>query len=323
MQFNVPNPETSPNVAFRRRGRMGILIAAAAVVLLLLAPYLVPTSIIFVLNDLVIGMLFAASLNLIMGYGRMISFGHAAYYAIGAYGVALMVTNLHWPTLLVLILAPIGAAAGAAIIGFFCVRSSGAYFIMLTLAFAQLLYTIIYQWYSLTHGDDGLSGIYLKGWLGSPSGIYQFSVLLVAAGLVVLWLLIRSPFGYAVRATGINARRAEFLGISERRLRYFAFVIAGFFAGMAGMLFALFNGSVAPSIAYWTESAQPFMAVIIGGMSSFFGPLIGSVLLSLVSNEVAIYTKYSDFWVGILALAVGLFLRGGLAGIKRRRERMR
>lgn len=285
------------------------------------APALVPISMVFLLNSLLIGVLFTASLNLIMGYGRMISFGHAAYYALGAYGMAIMVIHAHWSPALAIVLSPLLAAIGAGIIGFFCTRSSGAYFIMLTLAFAQLLYTVIFQWYSLTHGQDGLSGIFMKGWLGSPTGIYQFSVLVVAACLLFLWWILRSPFGYALRAVGANPERAAFLGLPERRYRWYAFVLAGFLAGIAGMLFAMYNGSVSPGIAYWTQSAAPFIAIIVGGMSSFVGPLVGSALLSVIGTEAASYTHYSSLLVGLVALAVGLFLRQGLAGLVQRRGR--
>jgi branched-chain amino acid transport system permease protein len=296
-------------------------LVALALALLLLVPSFVPTAIVFVVNQLLIAALFAASLNLIMGYAGMTSFGHAAYYALGAYTAALVVKAAGVPFWVALPLGPVVAAAGALIAGYFCVRSTSAYFIMLTLAFAQLLYTVIDSWYSLTRGDDGLAGVFPGGFIASPAAFYRFSAVVVVLSLVVLYRIIESPFGLTMRAIGENPRRCQYLGLRTRRYQLAAFVLAGFFAGIAGTLFAFYNGSVSPQLAYWTESGQPFIAVVLGGPGSFWGALVGSAVLSLLTHEVASVTQYAQFWVGVVSLAVGLFFRQGLAtlGLRERR----
>ena len=304
---------SSPRFFYRRPVIVGLVLLLVIVFEAL--SLVLPTAWVFLVNAALIGVLLTGSLNLIMGFGRMFSFGQAAYYALGSYGTAILIVHSGWPPILAMIVAPFIAAVGAAVFGYFCVRSSGAYFIMLTLAFAQLLYSVIFQSTTLTGGDNGLSGIFVKGWLGSPSGIYQFTVIIVAASLGFLWLILKSQFGYLIRAIGNNPERAAFLGVPERRYRWFAFILSGFLAGIAGMLFAIYNGSVSPGLAYWTQSAQPFIAIIIGGVSSFSWPLIAGGLLSIISTEAASYTSYSDLIVGIIALAVALFLRKGLSGI--------
>lgn len=311
----ISQPKTPGDTKLYQRKPLMVGLVVLLIIIFEAFSLVLPTAWVFLVNAALIGALFTGSLNLIMGFGRMFSFGQAAYYALGSYSTAILILHSGWPPILAMIAAPFIAAVGAAVFGYFCVRSSGAYFIMLTLAFAQLVYSVIFQSTTVTGGDNGLSGIFIKGWLGSPTGIYRFTVLVVAAGLVFLWLILRSQFGYLIRAIGNNPERAAFLGVSERRYRWFAFIISGFLAGIAGMLFAIYNGSVSPDLAYWTQSAQPFIAIIIGGVSSFSWPLVAGGLLSMISTEAASYTSYSDLIIGIIALVVALFLRKGLSGM--------
>lgn len=284
------------------------------VVALAIAPRYLPTIYIFELNAALIAVLFAVSLNLIMGFGGMVSFGHAAYYALAAYTSALLF-KFELATLpLALVAGPVVALLGAVVFGFLCVRAGGAYFLMLTLAFAQLVHAIVHQWYTLTGGDDGIFGLLPEGALGTPLMYYYFSLIVVVVCISIIYALLHSPFGYTLQAIRDNPTRARALGIHVKRYQLLAFVIAGFFAGVAGSLFAFFNGEVSPEIAYWTQSAEPLMSVIIGGPKTFWGPIVGAAIYKLLGREMARLTQHSLLYQGLLALAVGLFFPRGIVG---------
>src|SRR5918996_2004958 len=206
------------------RRALAVLLAALA-----LAPLALPPFFLQLLTEIAIIGLFATAFNLLMGFGGMVSFGHAAYFALGAYTAALLVKRAGVPMLLALPAAPLAAAAGALLFGYFIVRLSHTYFAMLSLAFGQIVFTVIFKWKTLTGGDDGLLDVWPPAWLKSPAGYYYFTLAVVGLSLLALRAIVDSPFGYALRSVRENPRRARFIGIDVRRHQLVAFVISGAF----------------------------------------------------------------------------------------------
>jgi branched-chain amino acid transport system permease protein len=270
--------------------RLALLVTVAA---LILAPLALPPFFLQLLTQIAIVGLFATAFNLLMGFGGMVSFGHAAYFALGAYAPALLVKQAGWPMLLALPAAPLAAGLGALVFGIFIVRLTATYFAMLSLAFAQIVFTIIFKWKSLTGGDDGILNIWPPDWLKSPAAYYYFTVAVVALALLALHMIVESPFGSALKAVRENPRRARYIGIDVRRHQLMAFVISGFFSGLAGGLFAFYNGSVFPDFAFFTKSFEPLVVALLGGVGSFFGPLVGAfgytLLEWLISRQWPVY----------------------------------
>ena len=298
----------------RRAGLPGLIIVLAVL------PFLAPQVVIIYMTDLLIFTLFALSLNLVVGYGGMLSMGHAAFFATGGYTAGLLVTHFGVAMLPALLAGPIVAAMVALVIGFFCVRLTHAYFIMLTLAFGQLVYTVFWKWHSATGGDDGLTGIMPHPMLASQSAYYMFVLVIVLACAWALYRIGRSPFGSALLAIKDNPRRAAFLGIDVRRMQLAAFTVAGTFAGIAGALQAFFQRGMFPTSAHWLLSADGFVAVCIGGANYFFGPVVGAVLLKLLQLFGPRITEYWLFILGSFILFVALVRPAGLLSMIRRQR---
>jgi len=292
-------------------GWLGLLAAV-----LVLAPLALPPFFLQLLTEIAIVGLFATAFNLLMGFGGMVSFGHAAYFALGAYAPALLIKRAGLPMLLALPAAPLVAAAGALLFGFFIVRLSHTYFAMLSLAFAQIVFTVIFKWKTLTGGDDGLLDVWPPALLKSPVAYYYFTLAIVALSLAALHAIVVSPFGYALRSVRENPRRARFIGINVRRHQLVAFVISGAFSGVAGGLFAFYNGSVFPDFAYFTKSFEPLVVALLGGVQSFFGPLTGAfgfkILEWLVSRQ---WPVYWPLFLGIVVVVVIVALPQGFVGL--------
>lgn len=295
-----------------------MLLWCAIVCMLVTAAIAAPIRLVFLISEVLIAILYATSLNLLMGYGGMLSLGHSAYYALGAYATGLLSTQLALPMLPAMVAGPFVAGTAAFLFGIFIVRTSHqehAYFLMLTLAFSQLVYATIYKWYSVTHGDDGVSGIVSTGLIATPRDFCVFVIAVVGISLAVLHRIVNSPFGLCLQAIRDNPRRAEFVGLPVRRYQLAAFVIAGAFAGVAGSLYAYFSGTISPQLADWASSARPFLANTIGGIQSFWGPFVGVLILEVVDSQVGRLTQHSLLAVGGLALLVGIFLPQGLVGL--------
>lgn len=301
--------------------RKALLLSICAAALLAL-PAFASIRYVFLTSELLIAILYATSLNLLMGYGGMLSLGHAAYFSLGAYAAALLMTRLAWPMEAAMLAGPLVAMLGALVFGIFIVRTSHqehAYFLMLTLAFSQLVYATLFKWYSVTRGDDGITGIMARGQLGDPRNYCYFVVLVVALSLYALRRIADSPFGATLQAIRDNPQRAAFVGLSVRRYQLLAFVIAGFFAGVAGVLHAFFSGTISPQIADWSASARPFFANTIGGVQSFWGPAVGVLVLEIIDTQVGRLTEHSLLAVGAMALLVGVYLPQGVVGLLMRR----
>ncbi len=278
---------------------------------LVVAPLVLPTFYVWLLVEMLAFALFATSLHLLMGTGGMVSFGHAAYFGLGAYGAALLMKSAGLPMPLAFLAAPVLAAAVSVVFGFFSVRLTSIYFAMLTLAFAQIVFAIVHQWYEVTGGDNGLLGVWPPPWLKSPVHYYYWALGAGATGIALLKVVGGSPFGLTLRAVRDHARRAEAVGVNIRSHQLVAFVVAGFFAGLAGAVFVYLKGSVFPVYVDAPMSVQPLVMVLLGGVGSFAGPAIGAVVYKLLDSVITRHTEYWQVVLGaILILLVTMFPRG-------------
>jgi len=297
------------------------------VILLILLPALVPTFYVHLTTEILVMAIFAVATNLLFGYGGMISFGQAAYYGVGAYTLALLVMKVGVPFAVGFVAAPLVVALFAAAVGFFCVRLTIIYFAMLTLGFAQLLYSIVFQWVSVTGGDDGLHGVPIPTLFHEATAYYYFTLAMTVVALGVMWRVVHSPFGYAVRAIRDNRERAEFNGVNVQRYQLIAFTIAGFFCGLAGALFVPVNKAVFPNLLFWAKSAEPLFAILLGGIHQFLGPAVGAAIFILLEQFTSKFWHLlglkSVYWpivMGSVILLLIFTLPRGLAGLVVRRS---
>jgi branched-chain amino acid transport system permease protein len=274
------------------------------------------------LNEMLIMILFAISFNLLFGYTGLLSFGHAAFFSIGSYVTGLVLLHIYPSIPLAFAIGVVAAALAAWIIGYFCVRLDEIYFAMLTLAFGMMVHTIIWKWDRLTGGADGLVNIprpnlnllLFEVDLSSINSYYYFTLVLVAIALYVLWIIVNSNFGLALRAVRENSERLQFVGINVRRYRLISFVISGFFCGLAGALFGPFLKSITPSIAFWTKSAEPVFMSLLGGTKIFLGPAVGAVIYMYLKEIISGYTELWMIYLGAILIGFVLFLPGGIVG---------
>lgn len=275
------------------------------------------------LIDILVAVLFAVSLHFIMGPGGMHSFGHAAYFGLGAYAAALLARSLGVPMELTLVLGPLMAAVAALVYGWFSVRLSGVYLAMLTLAVAQITWAIVFQWDDFTGGSNGLTGVWPAQWLTNKVAYYYLTLTIVVLGVLWMRRVLFSPFGYAMRAGRDSFLRADAIGINVKRMHWYGFVLAGMVAGLAGALFAFSKGSIAPEILHVNKSIDGLVMVLLGGMQTVVGPIVGAVSFTWLHDTVA---RGTDFWRamlgGIILLLVLLFPRGIAGTIKRLFERL-
>ena len=269
------------------------------------------------LVDLLVAVLFASSLHFLMGPAGMHSFGHAAYFGLGAYAAALLVQSAGVRMEVALLLAPLAAGVAALVYGWFCVRLSGVYLTMLTLAFAQITWALCYQWDAVTGGSNGIAGVWPAPWLASQQAYYLLTLALVAAGVLLLRRVLLAPFGYALRAVRDSALRADAIGMDGRRLQWAAFVVAGVFAGLAGALYVFSKGSISPEGLSVGKSVDGLVMVLLGGVQNLAGPWVGAVTFTWLHDTVA---RNTDYWRAVLGgtmLALVLLFPQGLAGFAR------
>lgn len=273
---------------------------------------------IWVTTEMIIMALFAMSLNLILGFGGMVSFGHAAFFGVGAYTVALLMKKAGVSLFWALAAAPVAAGIAAAVIGWFCVRLIGLYFAILTLAFSQLLYMVVFQWYTFTGGDDGIHGIPRPEFLG-PVNYYLLCLVLFLVCFLIMRMLVNSSFGLTIRTIRENLERAQFIGLNVRRFQWLNFIIAGSFAGLAGGLLAELNRFSQTEFLHWSKSAEPILGSLVGGMYSLVGPAIGSAVLIFMKIFLQqMHKGLVEIWaiiLGLILLVVVLFAPGGLVGL--------
>jgi branched-chain amino acid transport system permease protein len=264
--------------------------------------------------DVLIAILFATSLHFIMGPGGMHSFGHAAYFGLGAYGAALMVKFLAAPTGVALAAAPAAALAGALLFGWFAVRLAGVYLAMLTLAFAQIVWSILFQWEEVTGGSNGVLGIWPGAPFDSRAAFYLLTLALVVGGILLLRRFLFAPFGYAMRAGRDSALRAEAIGINVKRVHWLGFAIAGAFAGIAGGVFAFAKGTISPDVAWVSRSIDAMVMVLLGGIQTLTGPIVGAAVFTVLQDNVMRETAFWRGLLGVVILLLVLVSPGGIVG---------
>lgn len=305
---------TTKDILMKKYIWLGLIFLLAVILPLIVGEFWV-----HVFTEILILGLFAVSFNMIFGYMGQLSFGHAAYYGVGAYTTGLLMVKASVPLPVALIASMVSAGLCALVLGYFCVRLRGIYFAILTMAFGQLIYYIVFQWYSFTGGDNGLQGIMPPRMLSGANAYYYFSLVVTTIATIVVWFISESSFGYTMRAIRDNAERTAFIGINVRRYMLINFVIAGVFAGLAGGLWGPFNRSVAPDLCNWQHSGMPVFMTVIGGPFNFLGPLIGSVIYTLLMVFVTGFSEYWPLISGLVIIFVVLFLPGGVLGTLQRK----
>ena len=301
----------------------GIIVAA----FLLTAPYVVPLILnpfwLSVLTEILIWSIFTAGINLLFGYTGLLSFGQATFFGMGAYGVTLGITLLglsFWPAALFGLLVSVLTAA---IVGIFAVRLTWAYFAIITVVFSLIFYLVAVGWKDLTMGDDGISftpppvfkfgGIELT--LLDLTFQYYFVLAVFAISFFLLWLVLKSPLGFAFVAVRENDMRLSLIGLSPYLIRYYSFVLAGSFCGLAGVLFALFSRYSTAQLFFWTISGEGLVWMLVGGAGTLLGPAIGTALLIVLREELSVYWEHYLILVGVIVIVVAIFAPKGLMGL--------
>jgi branched-chain amino acid transport system permease protein len=297
----------------RPPAKRSAIAALAALAIAALLPLASDEYTLILATDVLVLALFAASLQFMMGTGGMASFGHAAYFGLGAYAAAIAVKH-GAPMELAIALAPSVALAGAVVFGWFCVRLSGVYLAMLTLAFAQIVWSIAFQWDAVTGGSNGLVGVWPSPWVGSKVAYYGFVLAVAALALAALVWIAYAPFGYSLRAARDSPLRAEANGIDVRRTQWAAFAAAGTFAGLAGGLYAFSKGSIAPDTLAIPRSVDALVVVLLGGLNALAGPLVGAAVFTWLSDSLARATEYWRAAMGSVILLIVLVFPLGIAG---------
>jgi len=313
---SAPRASTEQEAPFSLGGartqRVWLLFGAALLALPLFttdSPYTLVLGI-----DLLIAALFAASLHFIMGPAGMHSFGHAAYFGVGAYAAALLVLRAGVSSEAALLLAPLVSALVSAPIAWFAVRLSGVYLAMLTLAFAQIVWSICFQWDDFTGGSNGLTGVWPSEGLQNKATYYWLTLALVSASIYALRRMLMSPLGYALRASRDSVGRAEAMGLNVARVQWLGFVVAAGFAGLAGALFVFSKGSISPDVLGVSKSVDGLVMVLLGGVHTLVGPLVGAVTFTALQDSLA---RSTDYWRAVLGgsmLLMVLVFPQGIAG---------
>jgi branched-chain amino acid transport system permease protein len=277
------------------------------------------------LQEILIWGIYAMSLDLLMGYAGMVSFGHSAFFGVGGYVAALALTT-HPGLLGALLLPALAGALAALVIGFFSTRVSGVYFIMLTLAFSQMLYAYAFQ-ASWLGAEDGITGVPRPALFGVPTGegwtFHLYVVILTGAAALFLWRVVRSPFGHALIGIHENEGRMEAVGYPVRRYKLLAFVLGGTLAALAGSLYAQLSGSITPDALFWKTSGEALLMVILGGTGTLGGAVLGAAAFILLQSLVSTYTERWMLILGITFVVFVLFAPGGIVGAFRGRVGLR
>ena len=315
-------PETGPSrvvlpegiVRLERFGRMEHIGAAVLALILLALPLVGDAYLVKVAIEVLCFALAAFSLNFLIGVGGVVSFGHAAYFGIGAYAAGLLVTRLGLPMEPALVAAPLITALGAALFGFFIVRLTGIYLAMLTLAFAQIAYAVVFQWVELTGGDNCVVGVWPSPWAAGRIAYYYLVLVACVAAVLLLRRGIYAPFGYTLRAARDSAARADAVGIDVRTHRWLAFTIAGAAAGLAGGLFAFAKGSIDPTLLSIPMSVDFLVMTLLGGVQTVVGPLVGAAAFHSIRDFVMPLTDYWRLLLGLAIIAIVLAFPRGIVG---------
>ncbi len=277
-------------------------------------PFFLPRFYTYTLALIFVFSLLAMSLNSVVGHGGLFQFHHGAFYGVGAYAFTLMAAKGGMPMWLCFVVAPLAASAAGFLIGWFCVRLSSLYFGMLQISLGSLIWAVVFRWYSLTGGDDGLHGVPIPELATSTLGSYYFILFFLVVCLIVMYLIHRSPFGKILRAIRDNPARCSAVGINVRRHQLAAIVIATFFAGVAGVLFVVLERSVFPDLLFWVLSLEILIMCLLGGWFTFGGPVLGAAIIVSLRTFVGAYTEYWTLILGVLLILLIFFLPEGVMG---------
>jgi branched-chain amino acid transport system permease protein len=304
-----------------------LLYVSPLVLLLILLPYLTNPYQAYLLSYGLIMAIAALGFNILLGYTGLLSFGHSAYFGIGAYGVAFMVKYLHVTSMEVFLVGGLLATAvGTALFGFICVRYTRIFFSILTLALSQVLWSLAYKFFWVTGGTDGLrvptpsllAGLIVPASLSYSGKIIAYYYYVLACfflSVALMWVIAHSPFGKALQAIRDNETRAGFVGIRVRRYRWFAFVVSGLFTGLAGILWAPLNGLTTPDILYWPFSGRIVFFTVLGGFRSFMGPVLGAVMFNYLETYAISATIYWQLVLGVVLVALVMVMPTGIVGL--------
>lgn len=264
--------------------------------------------------------LFAVSLNILIGYTGLVAFGHAMFFASGAYGFGLMMQSGAFSVPMALVLSILVSAAISLVVGFICLKTREIYFSFLTLAIQMLFYSSLLSWVTITGGDQGLTGgfdkpVFLGVDLTNQDHMFYFITFVCILTLGVLWHITKTPFGYALRMIRDNAVRTEAFGLNVNLYRLKAFIIASSAASVAGAMMCLYVSAAYPNFGYWTMSGEAIFMIMLGGLNTFLGPVVGAVILQLLNHFVTAYTPYYGLVLGLIILVYVLVLRNGLLDI--------
>ena len=291
---------------------LGFLGAVLAVLVVL--PLGVPVFYTYVLSLILVTALLAMSLNLVLGYGGIYQFHHAVFYGVGAYTLALAITKGGWPAWIGFLAGPIAAAATGLLIGWFCVRLTRLYFGMLQISLGSLLWTIVLRWYPVTGGDNGIHDIPLPAFLRIVDHAYYFILVVVALSVLVLYVVVKSPFGATLQAVRDNPQRCQAVGIDVKTHQLIAIVIAAFFAGAAGVLYVAVERSVFPNMLFWVLSLEVFVMCLLGGWFTFLGPIVGAAITVALRTFAVRYTENWTMILGIILILLIFFMPEGVMG---------
>ncbi|MGO9022268.1 MAG: branched-chain amino acid ABC transporter permease [Syntrophobacteraceae bacterium] len=281
---------------------------------LLALPALIGKSWLNITIEILIMALAACSLNLMLGYTGLVSFGPAGLYAVGAYTTAILLTRFKMNIVPAMIAAPIMAAIVGWAVGWVCVRRTKVYFALLTLAFSQIIWTIIFEWYAVTGGDNGIISIPTPEFFFSIVNSYYFCLAVVGCCIFALWRIVNSPFGRTLQAIRENPGRVEFIGVNLKRYQLAAFILSSIFLGIAGSLYCVFSDSAFPDFAHWTKSTDMLVVCLLGGIYRFSGPLVGSAIYTILAKTLSKHTMHWNLILGVAIVLLVLLMRNGVMG---------
>ena len=317
--FGKPDPALRPPAAtairpWRPLGPTERLLLLLAVVVAALLPLVGGAYLMTVGAEILIFAIFAISLQFLMSGGGLASFGHAAYFGLGAYAAAFLTKHLGLPTVPALLLAPIAGFVGAVLFGWFSVRLAGVYLAMLTLAFAQIVWSLAFQWVSVTGGDNGMLGLWPDAWLATPARFYELCLLAAVLMVGLLRRVMLSPFGYALRALRDAPLRAESIGLDRMRVQWLAFMLSGAVAALAGALYAFLKGSVFPDVLGIPQSIDGLVMVLLGGVGTLTGGVAGAVVYKTLTIWLMSQTDWSKLVLGGVIVLLVVACPKGLLG---------
>jgi len=291
------------------------LIACACLLLLFFLPLGLSRFYIYLASTILAYSLLATSLNFVLGYGGVYQFHHCVFSGAAAYACAILITRAGLSPWIAFLIGPVVAVALSLIIGLICARLSKLYYGMLQMSLGSLIWVATYRGGNFTGGDDGIHGIPLPAIISSYSGAYYFVFIVAALSILVMYLILKAPFGSVLQGLRDNSLRSSMLGVNVRVHQLLALMIAGFFAGVAGVLFVVIEASVFPDMLFWSLSMETMIMCLLGGWLSFLGPALGAALIVLLRTFISNYTVYWGFFLGVILMLVIFFLPNGVMGL--------